>query len=192
MKARDRWKKVQEAIGTIQDGTPGPKDEAAINYLKTAARQNLNLADQTLTGRGLTLFVEDEDLVLKNVRVTCFGGTDDPQDSGKTASGLSTKPPGTMGCALPRNYTGPHAPTRRSLEGSPIPQALPWRAPVQFTERATGKTLVVPFIDLGPDLNTENAGDLTVAAAKHFNPAATARNFEMLADIRIIGGAKYL
>jgi hypothetical protein len=64
---------------------------------------------------------------------------------------------------------------------------------VQFTDLKTGKTLTVPLIDLGPNLlTTTNVGDLTVAAAKHFNPSATATNFEMFADIRIIGGAKYL
>lgn len=198
MKARDRWKQIQAVLGTSQDGVPGPNDERALDQLKTAARQNLETGNPvstsgaTLTGRGITLHIEGEDLVIKNARVTCFGGTNDPQDSGETASGISTKPPQTLGCALPRNYTGPHAPTRRALEGSPIPEKLPWKTQVEFTDVQTGKSITVPFIDLGPDLHTGNGGDLTVAAAKQFNPAATARSFEMQADIRIIGGAKYL
>lgn len=199
MKARERWKQIQATLGTTQDGIPGPNDEAALDRLKTAARQNLETGNPvsttgaTLTGRGITVHIDGEDLLLKNVRVTCFGGTDDPQDSGDTASGVSTKNPATLGCALPRNYTGPHGPTRRALQGSPIPEKLPWKTPVAFTDLKTGKTLTVPLIDLGPNLETTtNAGDLTVAAAKQFNPHATARNFEMMADIRIIGGAKYL
>lgn len=199
MKARDQWKKVQEAIGTTQDGIPGDNDKRAISALAEAAQKNLDIGNpistdgKTLIGRGLTVYIVGEDLLLTNVRVTCFGGTDDPQDSGDTASGVSTKNPATLGCALPRNYTGPHGPTRRALQGSPIPEKLPWKTPVEFTDLKTGKTLTVPFIDLGPNLETTtNAGDLTVAAAKHFNPNATARNFEMMADIRIIGGAKYL
>jgi hypothetical protein len=196
MKARDRWKQIQAVLGTAQDGIPGPKDEAALTLLKQQAKSNFDLdtpQPTTLTGRGITLHIEGEDLVIKNGRVTCFGGTNDPQDSGDTASGISTKPPHTMGCALPRNYTGAHTPTRNALQGSPIPEKLPWKTPVQFTDLKTGKTLTVPLIDLGPNLlTTTNVGDLTVAAAKHFYPSATATNFEMFADIRIIGGAKYL
>lgn len=209
MKARERWKQIQATLGTTQDGIPGPNDEAALDRLKTAARMNVELpingedgsdigfpvsaSGAAIYGRGITVHIDGEDLLLKNVRVTCFGGTDDPQDSGDTASGVSTKNPATLGCALPRNYTGPHGPTRRALQGSPIPEKLPWKTPVAFTDLKTGKTLTVPLIDLGPNLETTtNAGDLTVAAAKQFNPHATARNFEMMADIRIIGGAKYL
>ncbi len=199
MKARDQWKLVQRAVGTSEDGIPGPKDEAALNTLKAQAKANYDpdavpaQSSATLTGRGLTLHIVGDDLIIRNARVTAFGGTNDPQDSGDTASGISTKPPGTLGCALPRNYTGSNGPTRAALQGSPIPEGLPWRTPVEFTELSTGKKSTVPFIDLGPNLKTTtNFGDLTVAAAKHFDPAATATRFEMRADIRIIGGAKYL
>jgi hypothetical protein len=37
MTPKDIWKKVQAAIGTIQDGIPGPKDEAALLKAKEAA-----------------------------------------------------------------------------------------------------------------------------------------------------------
>ena len=190
MKPRDRWKQIQAVLRTAQDGIPGPKDAAALDKLRTQALMN---SDEALTGRGLTLHVVGDDLIIRNARVTAFGGANDPQDSGETASGISTKPPGTLGCALPRNYTGSNGPTREALIGSPIPESLPWRTPVEFTELSTGKKLTVPFIDLGPNLKTTtNFGDLTVAAAKHFDPNASATRFEMRADIRIIGGAKYL
>lgn len=152
-----------------------------------------NPTRKSLTGRGLTIYVVGDDLFIANARVTCFGGSHDPQDSGDTASGISTKPPGTLGCALPRNYTGKHKPTREALQGSPIPESLPFRTPVEFIEVKTQKKITVPFIDIGPNLKTTtNYGDLTVAAAKLFNPKASATNFETICDIRIIGGAKWL
>lgn len=191
MSAKTDWMKVQAVLQTKQDGIPGPKDEAALKALKDRALQEHKNLPKFLTGRGLTVYIEGDDLVLKDVRCTCFGGINDPQDSGATASGISTKPPSTMGCALPRNYTGSHKATRVALEGSPIPERLPWHTKVEV--KSGSKKLIVPFIDLGPNLKTtKNALDLTVAAAKKFKANASATNFEMMCDYRIIGGAKYL
>src|SRR5262245_32429214 len=51
-------------------------------------------------GWNFKVFVDGEDLVVENVRATCFGGADDPQDSGETASGVSTKNnPGLKACS---------------------------------------------------------------------------------------------
>lgn len=130
--------------------------------------------------------IDGEDLVIRHARVTCFGGANDPQDNGDTASGVSTKDPAVVGCALPMR-----TPTLKELRDSPLPR-MPWKTEVMFTEESTLKAQAIPVIDLGPALHTGNAGDLTIAAAKFFNPHASATNFEMIATIRVIGGAKYL
>lgn len=134
--------------------------------------------------------VDGLDLVVNNCRATCFGGANDPQDSGETASGVSTKPPATLGVALPRNYTGSNKAIRAALFGSPIPATLPFFSTVRVISGS--KSVDLPFIDIGPAKRTGNALDLTVAAAKLFNPNASAVNFEMRCNYRILGGAKYL
>ncbi len=76
-----------------------------------------------------------------------------------------------------------------ALGGSPIPK-VPWRTKVRVT--SNGKSVDLPVIDLGPAKKTGNAIDLTIAAARLFDPSATATRFEMRCDYRILGGAKYL
>lgn len=62
-----------------------------------------------------TLFVE-------NVVATWFGGDDDPQDNGETASGFPTKGhPNLLACSLPMDF-GQRV---KWTDGSPIPR-LPW------------------------------------------------------------------
>lgn len=135
-------------------------------------------------GWSFDVVVVGDDLHIPFATCTAFGGSNDKMDNGKTASGVSTAAhPDLKGCALPMNF-GPCA-------GSPIPQ-MPWRTMVQITECVTGKTLNVPLIDLGPAKWTGNAIDLTVAAARHFNPRATANNFIASVHVTIPGGARYL
>lgn len=85
---------------------------------------------------------------------TWFGGNDDPQDDGSTASGLNTKNnPTIRGCALP-------IPTCAATEGSPLP-LLPYiKTMVQITAD-NGKQVTVPLIDVGPALDTNHAIDVT-------------------------------
>ena len=148
---------------------------------------------QILRGDGTWPFsahVDGADLLVIGVRATCFGGSDDPEDSGATASGVSTKDnPSLKACALPMQYSGKSPALLKALGGSPIPK-LPWGTKVELMSK--GRRLVVPVIDLGPAKRTGNAIDLTIAAARFFNGGATARSFEMECSYRIIGGAKYL
>ena len=137
-------------------------------------------------------YVNGDDIEVIAARATCFGGGNDPEDSGETASGISTKAnPALRACALPMIYTGTNKALLKALGGSPIPK-LPWKTMVQITEAATGKILTVPVIDLGPAKRTGNAIDLTVAAARYFKPTATATNFSMACHFKILGGAKFL
>jgi hypothetical protein len=159
-----------------------------LRWLKSIFRMN-----RTLKGDGtwpFTVRVDGDDLVVENVRATCFGGANDPEDSGATASGISTKGnPSLKACALPMIYGGKNKALLRALGGSPIPR-LPWQTMVRVTAK-DGRELVVPVIDLGPAKRTGNAIDLTIAAARFFTPGASATNFAMMCDFRILGGAKY-
>ena len=126
---------------------------------------------------GFTAFVEGDDIVVRDARATWFGGANDPEDNGETASGISTiKRPNIQGCALPMNFG--------ACVGSPIPK-VPWGTKVEVTH--DGKTITVPVIDLGPSRGTGNAIDLTVAAFEEFAPRAKGK---IIVDYRILGGAR--
>ena len=136
--------------------------------------------------------VDGDDILVIDCRATCFGGSNDPQDSGETASGISTKGNPTLkACALPMIYSGCNKPLLKALGGSPLP-FIPWSAKIQVEIMALGKTLTVRCIDLGPAKRTGNAIDLTIAAARFFKGNASATNFEIQCSYRILGGAKYL
>lgn len=168
----------------VVDGLWGKKSQAALERL-------VNPAHIISPGWGFTVRIDGDDLCVDNARATCFGGSDDPQDNGDTASGISTKKnPGIQAVSLPMDF-GDKVP---NTKGSPIPK-LPWNTEVRvecISGPATGVQRVLPVIDIGPAKRTGNAIDLTIAAARLFNPHATARNFEMRCSYRILGGAKFL
>jgi len=139
---------------------------------------------QILKGDGSFAFtaeVDGEDIVVRNAQATWFGGANDPEDDGETASGVSTKKrPNIQGCALPLSY-GPCA-------GSPIPK-VPWGTKVEVTHLETGDKITVPVIDLGPARDTGHAIDLTVAAFEQFAPLSVGK---IVVDYRILGAARRL
>lgn len=132
--------------------------------------------------------VEDgQDIILRprtpacKMHVTWFGGDDDPQDSGETASGVMTKGnPNVMGCALPM-------PAAKSCRGTPLKQ-LPYLQ--TLVTLSVGRThLTVPLIDIGPARSSGNTLDLTQRAFKQFAPL---RRGKFRADeIRIIDALKH-
>ena len=135
-----------------------------------------------LTGDGSFAFtaeVDGDDIVVRGGQATWFGGANDPDDDGETASGVNTKKrPSIQGCALPLNY-GPCA-------GSPIPK-VPWGTKVEVTHLATGAKITVPVIDLGPARDTGHAIDLTVAAFEQFAQLSVGK---IIVDYRILGAAR--
>lgn len=139
-----------------------------------------------------TASIDGADIIVTNARATCFGGSGDPQDGGDTASGISTaKNPGLAACSLPmdgRMFSKLSPAEHRALDGSPIPR-MPWKTIVRVTHN--GQTEEFPVVDLGPGKRTKNALDLTIAAARRFNPKASATNFEMRCDFRILGAAQF-
>lgn len=204
--ARETRIQIQTILGTTADSIFGPHDRAAFDDLANAADDAqwppVAQGNRILMGDGSfpwTAEIDGDDIVIRNARATCFGGSDDPQDDGSTASGISTKAnPELQACSLPMNYTGPDGKTRRALIGSPIPM-LPWKTMVRITPNAfqhpgtddTPSYIDVPVIDLGPARDTNNQIDLSIAAARCFIPSATASDFELRCEVRILGGAKY-
>ena len=155
-------------------------------------------------GWDLRVTVSGEDLLITRfdgspVRVTCFGGDDDPMDDGATASTFNTRTPSSHlqspGVALPMNglrFASQSKAFHDALDFSPVPR-LPWLWPVEITEATpNGRTHTFSVIDLGPAKWTGNGGDLTPAAARLFHADATARNFAMSAILRIPNGRQFL
>lgn len=153
---------------------------------------NLIEVPPTSSGWGFKVYLDGSDLVILNARCTCFGGSSDPQDNGETASGISTKNPACRGVALPRCYTGTSLRELAALGGAAIPSHLPFHTTVEIEAISSGHKVLAPFIDLGPARHTGNACDLTIAVAKEFNPHASATDFSLQANVRIINGAHYL
>lgn len=197
MKAIDAVREIQGILGFADkdvDGDIGIKTLAKVAQLGKAARETPDAPwpPALLVGDGTwpwTARIDGADIVVDDARATCFGGSGDSMDSGETASGISTaKNPMLRACALPMSYTGKNAALKKALGGSPIPK-VPWKTLVRVTSGK--KTLDVIVIDLGPAKRTGNALDLTIAAARFFDPRATANSFEARVSYRILGGAQY-
>lgn len=194
--ALEKVKGIQTILAVEPDGQWGPKSQAALDHLITESKINPSPVVGKTLGDGTwpwTARVDGDDVVVDSCRMTCFGGDSDPQDSGETASGISTKKnPSLPACSLPmdgRAFPGLSRAEHAALDGSPIPR-VPWNTIVSVI--AFGQTINIPVIDLGPGKRTKNALDLTVAAARLLNPRATATNFEANGSYRVIGAAKYV
>jgi hypothetical protein len=149
--------------------------------------------------------VDGDDLVVRNILVTCFGGVQDVlsgADNGHTASGVDTvklvngKLTDTMvkGCALP--VLASQAETMSSpLAFTPH---IPWKTSVRFwsgNDEASGREY--PLLDNGPDVlhYPTHAADLTPAAAQDFAPdmpiSAMHNSFSVTLSFRILGGTQF-
>jgi len=142
-----------------------------------------------LTGDGtwkLKVFIEGDDIIVKDTTATWFGGRNDPMDNGDTASGFSTRAhPECRGCALPMDGF----PKVKSTLGSPIPR-LPWLTLVEVRTRDGSHAITVPLIDLGPAKYAGDGIDLTLPA---FLALGGERAMGVLAvDYTIKGGARFL
>lgn len=204
MNAKDKIIAIQKVLFPDTpddwDGKPGPRWHKALAALETDADfpsgGQTPAGNKNALGDGTwpwTARIDGDDVLVENARMTCFGGSNDPQDSGETASGISTKRnPDLAACSLPmdgRMFASLSKAEHGALDGSPIPR-VPWRTLVRVT--VNGKSVDLPVIDLGPGKRTGNALDLTIAAARLFNPAASATNFEARGSYRILGGAKFV
>lgn len=196
-----KLQQIQAILGEAEDDRWGTKSQHALDLEIAESRTRRGshperIINTAVLGDGTWSWkarIDGDDIVVDPCRMTCFGGSNDPQDSGMTASGISTKGnPGLIACSLPmdgRMFPGMSRAEHAALDGSPIPR-VPWKTTVIVTVDHFNMT--IPVIDLGPGKRTGNALDLTIAAARLINPNASATNFEALGSYRVIGAAKYL
>lgn len=208
-RATNKFRRGQEVMGGIvADGWPGDATEQRYIFLRQRALQDPDgewLPDEEfqVVGDGTwpwSAWAVGDDIMIRNARATCFGGSNDPDDSGETASGISTRTnPNLAAVALPmdgRSFRGMTSAEHRALDGSPIPRLGEWPKNALSTRVVLTKgsiVIEVPVIDLGPGKRTATPVDLTIAAARKFNPTATASNFSTVLDsVRIIGAREFL
>jgi hypothetical protein len=181
----------------------GEKAMEVVVLRKADSLKPLQLGGTILKGSGdwrWTAEVIGNDIVVQNAKTTAFGGANDKADSGQTACGFPTKGhPELLGCALPLDGYAHTKREHEALDGTPLPHMdfgltskgadRPNGAHVEVTDLKSGVQIVVPVIDLGPAKGTGHALDLTEAAARRFKSNATANNFSMVLQYRIINGA---
>lgn len=147
-----------------------------------------------------TCTIDGEDLVIRNIIATCFGGKYDLGDNGQTESGVMNdgRDPALMGVALPIRSV--EAATRNSPLAF-LGVHIPWHTEVRVWSEAEGETSAVScaLIDNGPNTLKfpEHALDLTPAVALHFDHDLTVRNvangfMKTGMSYRVVGGAKYI
>lgn len=147
-----------------------------------------------------TAEVDGEDLVVRNIKATCFGGADDAGDNGETESGIMNNgsDPKLMGVALPIRST--EAATRNSPLAFKGPH-IPWRTPVRVWREKDGEAaaLTCILIDNGPRVSEypTHALDLNPPAALYFSPDFDPKEVANKwggdgFSYRIIGGAKWI
>lgn len=138
-----------------------------------------------------TATVEGNDIVVTGQGATWFGGDDDPQDDGSTASGMSTKSnPQIMGCALPLDYGTPLS-KENPCQGSPL-KKIPWFTNVVVTNRANHASVTVKLIDLGPSAPPAAHAAIDLTQEAFTTLGGDLKAGRLLVDFRIINGAKLL
>lgn len=144
--------------------------------------------------------VDGDDLVVRHIMATAFGGGYDAGDNGETESGVMNdgRDPKLLGCALPIRST--EEATRLSPLAFKGPH-IPWNTKVRVWRDADGedKGIECLLIDNGPDVlkYPTHALDLTVAAAMCFGPAMPARQIAnrwgaVGMSYRILDGARWV
>lgn len=147
--------------------------------------------------------VEGDDLVVRNIKATCFGGRFDSGDNGETESGVMNNGFPTAG-AYPMGVALPIRSTESATRDSPLAfkgPHIPWKTTVRVWHEADGESNGYDciLIDNGPDVSKfpTHALDLNPNVALLFAPTFDPRK---LADdwsgegfsYRIVGGAKYI
>jgi hypothetical protein len=145
--------------------------------------------------------VDGDDLVIRNVIATCFGGAYDKGDNGQTESGvLNDGSNDILQVALPIRST------ERATRDSPLAfkgPHIPWKTEVKVWRESEGEETAISAIltDNGPDYLhfPTHAFDCNPLLALHFNhnPRINMLNVANLwassgMSCRIVGGAKYI
>lgn len=133
---------------------------------------------------------DGDDIVARNVEGTRWGGSDDSQDGGQSASGLKTSEhPDYIGVSLPIRVSTQSSALLAAIGGSPIPK-IPWYTPVKVYSHKAQKFVFGHLIDIGPAKYTGHGIDMTNALVEALGLSLSDGVY--LVDFRIIGGAKYV
>jgi len=128
-----------------------------------------------------------DDLVIRNVTATWFSGPGDPSDTGRTASGVSTRDnPKLLGCALPMDGFHFH-----KTDGSPIPR-LPWGTLVRVVNRISGQMESFPLIDLGPSKYAASGAAIDLTATAFRLLGGNTDDGVVQVDVIVPRGARFL
>jgi len=170
MNSLDTRKAIQTLLGITADGWLGPVSRATFDRLASAPDDSIwppSPAPVPVLAQGeasaapssilKTAFcpwfvsVEGNDLVVRNITATCFGGGHDAGDNGQTESGVINdgSNPALMGCALPIRST------EAATKGSPLAFSeahIPWGTKVKVWKQIQGEAtaITVSLIDNGP------------------------------------------
>lgn len=218
--ALDARKATQVILGTEQDGIFGNNTMRAFTDLATApddapwppvaqetalppipqGMATFSAINQLPSKLPWTAEIDGDDLVVRNIKATCFGGAYDAGDNGQTESGVMNdgSDPNLMGVALPIRST--EAATKDSplaFKGPHIPwktKVIVWRG-----DEETAAKIECALLDNGPDVSEypDHALDVTEAVAAMYSPEIPrnklANTWSMDGfSYRIIGGAKYI
>jgi hypothetical protein len=145
-----------------------------------------------------TATIDGDDLVVSSIMATCFGGAYDPQDDGKTASGIPNHGEDStlMGVGLPVVKSAQHT------KASPLAfkPRIPWKTKVLvWSGDAPQHVVECILIDNGPDVShyPTHALDLNPNVVLKFEPTADPKRVAQSWSkpnffYRIVGGAKFV
>jgi len=146
-----------------------------------------------------TYEIDGDDLVVRNVTATCFGGKFDKGDNGQTESGVMNNGgfEDVKQCALPIRSV------EHATAGSPLAfkgPHIPWRTEVRVWRASESEETAISTIltDNGPDVSRypTHAIDLNPAAAHEFTTIPVERIANEWSSpgisYRIVGGAKWI
>lgn len=146
-----------------------------------------------------TVKIDGDDLVVTNIKATCFGGRWDKGDNGQTESGIKNDgSTNIFQIALPIRST--EAATINSPLAFPGPH-IPWKTIVKVWRTKDGENTAIEGIltDNGPDIEEfpDHALDMNppmvLAFEPDFDPKKVANFWSGSGfSYRIIGGAKYV
>ena len=150
-----------------------------------------------------TFTIDGTDLIVRNIRATCFGGAYDAGDNGETESGQNNSGDGSpeakgFQVALPVRST--EAATRNSPLAFRGPH-IPWCSTVMVWREVDGEKTAVPAIltDNGPRVSEfpDHAMDMNPPLTLHFNPGFDPKKVANQwsgtgFSYRIVGGARFV
>jgi hypothetical protein len=199
---------VQQADGTytVVAVFGGPSSSSTSSSSSSSSTSGPGTPSGTILSRsGIPWVVEVDgnDLVVRNILATCFGGEFDSGDDGETESGVMNHGFPTAG-ANPMGVALPIRSTEAATRGSPLAFGgphIPWLTTVKVWRESAGEATAVSciLIDNGPDVLEfpGHALDLNPNVALLFAPRFDPRK---IADewsgsgfsYRIVGGAAYI